>query len=292
VGGQPDVELVQLNSFGCGPDAVAVDEVAGILREHGKNHTLIRIDEIDSIGSAKLRLRSLLEALAERDRRAGRRPVVRRTTRLFQPSDRRKTIIVPEFSSFCSPPIVRPLRDMGYDVEVLPRADRESVDVGLTCTNNEVCYPGIIVIGDIVKALRSGRYEPDEVVVGAWETGGQCRASSISCLIKKALAEAGYDDIPVVTLSTRMQPVNPQPGFKLNIASYLHKAALGMVYTDALSALYHATAVRESRVGDAWALVSRYLTAFDQGALPLTRSALLESLHAEQPLREPDLVRG
>ncbi len=212
---QENVELVQLNSFGCGPDAFALDEIKDILAGYDKNLTVLRIDEIDSLGSARLRLRSMLEAVKEKKSFSSEiqpmevNSTVRRsrriTTRLYRKSDRRKVVIVPEFSRFCSPPIIRPFLDLGYQIEVLPSPNRETIEVGLKYANNEICYPGILVIGDVIKAIQSGKYPLDEVVVGSWETGGQCRASNISCLVKKALVTAGYENIPVVTLSTRLK---------------------------------------------------------------------------------------
>jgi predicted CoA-substrate-specific enzyme activase len=276
---QPDVELVQLNSFGCGPDAFALEEVQGLLAEAGKHHTVIRIDEIDSLGSARLRLRSMLETRRSTARESGR-GLARRTTRLYVKDDRRKLILVPEFSEFCTPPIVRPLIDQGYRFAFLPSPDQESVQVGLKYTNNEICYPGIIVIGDILKALQSGQYDPNEVVAGSWETGGQCRASNISCLLKKSLVAAGFGHVPVVTISTRLRSFNPQPGFRLNIAQYVYRALLGMAYTDGLSALYHATVARERTAGDAQTLVQQHLAPFTAGTMPLTRSTIFDGLRA------------
>jgi predicted CoA-substrate-specific enzyme activase len=282
VGGQVNVELAQLNSFGCGPDAFALDEVRGILSEYGKNHTVLRIDEIDSLGSARLRLRSMLEALNEKkvaeteEKRPGR--VLRKTTRHYRAADSRKLILVPEFSRFCTPAITRPVRDMGYQIELLPPSNRESVDVGLKYTNNEICYPGIIVIGDTIKALQTGGYDPKEVIVGSWETGGQCRASNISCLTKKALVSAGYEDVPIVTLSTRLKSFNPQPEFKFNVVQYLIKAMFSMIYTDGISALYHASVVRERVKGDALALTEKWMSPFENGSMPLTRQTVMANL--------------
>ena len=282
VGEQANVELAQLNSFGCGPDAFALDEVRGILSEYGKNHTVLRIDEIDSLGSARLRLRSMLEALNEKKEsaaagdRSGR--VVRKTTRLYRTSDSHKLILVPEFSRFCTPAITRPVMDMGYQIELLPSPNRESVDVGLKYTNNEICYPGIIVIGDAIKALQTGGYDPREVIVGSWETGGQCRASNISCLLKKALVSAGYEDVPVVTLSTRLKSFNQQPEFKFNVVQYLIKAMFSMIYTDGISALYHASVVRERSKGDALALTEKWMRPFENGSMPLTRQMVMANL--------------
>lgn len=272
------VELAQLNSFGCGPDAFSVDEVRDILAERGKNLTLIRIDEIDSLGSAKLRLRSMLEAWKGKTNHQLRIAFHRTTTRPFRRSDRRKTIIAPEFSRFCTPPLIRPLKDMGYNVEVMPPSDQESVQIGLKYTNNEICYPGIIVVGDIIKALQSGNYDSNEVIVGAWETGGQCRATSISSLVKKALVNAGYQDIPLLVLSPRSKPYNPQNEFKFSLPKYIYQAMIGMAYTDGLSALYHASLVRERHSGDTEALTHKYLSQFESGAMPLTRASVFQQL--------------
>ncbi len=276
------VELVQLNSFGCGPDAFALDEVRGILSEYEKNYTVLRIDEIDNLGSARLRLRSLLETtsthLDAADSFTSRRRVVRPTTRLYRQADSRKVIIVPEFSRFCTPAIIRPVLDLGYKVDILPTPDRESVDVGLKYTNNEICYPGIIVIGDTIKALQSGRYDPNEVIVGSWETGGQCRASNISCLMKKALVSAGYQDIPVITLSTRLKSFNPQPELKFNAMQYMIKAMLGMIFTDGISAMYHASVVRERFKGDSHAIAEKWMVPFENGTMPLTRRSVMQAL--------------
>jgi predicted CoA-substrate-specific enzyme activase len=286
--GQQDlVEMAQLNSFGCGPDAFALDEVRRILTEYGKNLTVLRIDEIDSQGSARLRLRSMLEALQGKGLLSHRNtakvdPTVqsgaRKTTRLYRKDDVGKVILVPEFSRFCTPPIIRPAMDMGYRIEVLPSPDRESVQVGLKYTNNEICYPGILVIGDVIKALQSGSFDRNEVIAGSWETGGQCRASNISCLLKKALVAAGFENIPVITLSTRLKSFNPQPEFKFNLAEYLYKALLGMTFTDGLSAMYQATAVRERHKGDARALSEKWLIPFANGSMPLTRHSVLSGL--------------
>jgi predicted CoA-substrate-specific enzyme activase len=281
-GQQENVELAQLNSFGCGPDAFALDEVRGILSEYGKNHTVLRIDEIDSLGSTRLRLRSMIETLKEKQetRRSkwSANRIIRKTTRLYRKTDNQKVILVPEFSRFCTPAIIRPAMDMGHHIEILPPSNRESVEVGLKYTNNEICYPGIIVIGDMIKALQSGEYDPKEVIAGSWETGGQCRASNISCLLKKALVSAGYENIPVITLSTRLKSFNPQPELKFNLAEYLIKAMFSMVFTDGISAMYHASVVRERSRGDALALVNKWMTPFEKGTIPLTRQAVMANL--------------
>jgi predicted nucleotide-binding protein (sugar kinase/HSP70/actin superfamily) len=276
--GQHDqVEVVQLNSFGCGPDPFILEEVNTILGEYGKSPTVIRIDEIESTGSTKLRLRSMLESMRQ-SKPVERVFKARKKTRIYEQEDRNSTVIVPDFSPFCSPPVVRPLVDAGYDIVWLPPADRQSVDTGLKYVNNEICYPGIITIGDLVKALQSGKYDISRTVIGFSQTGGQCRATSYVGLIKKALIAAGFENVPVVTISTSMQVLNEQPGFKFNTKAYMYRALISMAFTDALSDMYYSTVSREKHKGDAKRIADRYLSAFMAGEIPTEKKSLLEAL--------------
>jgi predicted nucleotide-binding protein (sugar kinase/HSP70/actin superfamily) len=168
--------------------------------------------------------------------------------------------------------------DMGYKIVALPPANRDSVNVGLKYTNNEICYPGIITIGDLVKALQSGAYDLAKTAVGFSQTGGQCRASSYPSMVKKALISAGFEDVPVVTLSTNLKTLNDQPGFAFDIKEYMYKAFVGMMFTDSLSDMYYSTAIREEQKGSAQILVDGYLKSFMDGTIPLERTALLDSL--------------
>jgi predicted CoA-substrate-specific enzyme activase len=278
VGMQENVELVQLNSFGCGPDPFILDEVRSILGEYGKRPTVIRIDEIESTGSTRLRLRSMMESLGRKKHSSGRICIPRKTTKTYQLEDRRRTVIVPDFAPFCSPPIVRPFIDQGYDIVQLPEPDHSSVDVGLKYTNNEICYPGIITLGDLVKALQSGKYDLSRTAVGFSQTGGQCRATSYPSMIKKALVAAGFAEVPVVTLATSLKSLNDQPGFKFSISDYTYKASISMMFMDALSDMYHSTVIREKSKGAAQEIADKYIDAYMTGRIPLTKAGLLASL--------------
>ena len=276
-GAQENVEVVQLNSFGCGPDPFILDEIGTILGEYGKSPTVIRIDEIESAGSTKLRLRSMFEALKQ-SKQKPRVYKARKKARIYQAEDRARTLIVPDFSPFCSPPVVRPFMDVGYDIVWLPPADRASVDAGLKYTNNEICYPGIITVGDLVKALQTGNYDLANTAIGFSQTGGQCRASSYASLVKKAIVAAGYEDVPVVTLSTNFQTLNEQPGFEFNAREYMYKAIISMAFTDALSDMYYSTVIREIHKGDAQRIADKYLNDYMEGRIPSERKALLGAL--------------
>jgi len=197
---------------------------------------------------------------------------------VYQREDRDRTLIVPDFSPFCSPPIVRPFVDMGYDIVWLPPADRGSVDAGLKYTNNEICYPGIITVGDLVKALQSGNYNLSKTAIGFSQTGGQCRATSYIGMIKKALIAAGFEDVPVVALSTNLQTLNEQPGFEFNTKAYIYKAAISMAFTDALSDMYYSTVIREKKKGEAKRVADKYLLGLMEGKIPIDKRSLLRGL--------------
>ncbi len=279
VGEQEDVELVQLNSFGCGPDAVAGDEVRALLNEHGKSPTVIRVDEIDSTGSAKLRLRSMLDSSFSESPISDRRFTPRKSNRLFLDEDRDRTLLTPWFSFFNRSVLTRPLVDLGYNIELLPPPDRRSVTEGLKYANNEICYPAIILIGDLVKALQSGEYRREDVAVGLTQTGGQCRASCYLSMLKRAMISAGFEDVPIVSVSAPQRGLHEQPGFKLKSLKYIHLAALSAIYADTLSTLYHATATAAVDRAEPRRLADGYLQLLDSGELSLRKSTVLDTLH-------------
>jgi predicted nucleotide-binding protein (sugar kinase/HSP70/actin superfamily) len=148
----------------------------------------------------------------------------------------------------------------GYKFEILPEPDRKSIEVGLKYTNNDICYPATIVIGDIIKALETGKYDPSKVAVGLTQTGGQCRASSYASLLKKGLVNAGYTDIPVIAVSTSVsKPLNIQPGFQVSPIKFNYTSFFGALFGDCLAKLYYRVAVREKIKGEAQKIVDRYI---------------------------------
>ncbi|MDR2675453.1 MAG: acyl-CoA dehydratase activase-related protein [Opitutaceae bacterium] len=302
------VHLVQLTSFGCGPDAFVIDEAGDILRRAGKSHTLLKIDDINNPGSLRLRIRSLVESLEYRaaaetpdaahratglppadaqnaPHPAGRMPVPlsardetaptpnpqsaienrkskieNPTTPAFTAADRRRTILAPFFSETYSPFIPAILGLMGYRAVNLPPADAASIDYGLKYANNEVCYPATLVVGDIIRALNSGRYRAEEIAVGITQTGGQCRASNYIALIKKALLAAGHPAVPVISVATAGGALaNDQPGFRLRWRGNIRPVIAAILYADRIAQMHNATAPRErapaasARLRDAYA---------------------------------------
>lgn len=262
VGGKgPEVQCMQLTSFGCGPDAFLVDEVQSLLKRKGKNLTLLKIDDVNNIGSLKLRVRSLVESLRVGLQAGQSKKEGQATLPSYTAAFAKRKIIVPYFTPFVSPLVPSFLGLAGYDVDSLPMSDAESCDWGLKFSNNEVCYPATLIVGDIVKAFRNGTYDPGNTCVAITQTGGQCRASNYLSLIKKALVENGYMDTPVVSVAFGNSMGNKQPGFRINWLKLLPIAVASIFYSDCIAKFYCASVVREIEPGTAARLRDSYLEA-------------------------------
>jgi len=253
----PHLELLQITSFGCGLDAISTDEMRDILRLGGKSYTLIKMDEIVNLGAVRIRLRSMLDAIRERTG-------AKLQKRMKDPTDRRpggsvsdRTILVPWFSPLYSPFIPSVFASLGCRVELLTPQDRSSVELGLKYVNNDMCYPAVIVIGDIIKALQSGRYDPGKTTILLTQTFGQCRASNYLPLTRKALNAAGFEEVSVLSLS--MEGDSFQSGLDIDRGKLVKRLALGLAFSDALARMVLATAPHEIHVGSTMALQRRYI---------------------------------
>ena len=229
---------IQLNSFGCGPDAVVVDEVKSIIESSGKLFAALKIDEMSNIGAAKIRIRSLFEALNQNRDIFSKE---RKYSKNYQKNDRQKTIILPNFSKVYSELYEGVMYNLGFNVKTISYQSKEAVDVGLQYVNNDMCYPATIVIGDILKALQSENIDPKNTVVGLSQTGGQCRASNYVPLLKKAMIDAGFADTPVIAIGTNASI----DGLKLNPLKLLKYSAIAFAAGDFLTKLKLATAPYE-----------------------------------------------
>lgn len=263
------VQFIELTSFGCGPDAFLVDEVRDLLMRNGKTFTLLKLDDINNVGSMKLRVRSLVESLKlSREQNEKKKEIEKfKTVPVYDDSFRDRKILVPYFTPFISPLIPAIMRMAGYDVENLPLSNAESSEWGLKYANNEVCYPATLIVGDIIKAFKSGNHDPDKTVIAMVQTGGQCRASNYTTLIKKALVDAGYTNTPVISLTFGGSIKNKQPGFKINWIKMLPIALRAILYSDCISKLYYASVVREKEVGQAARLRDKFLKAAERSIL-------------------------
>ncbi len=254
-----DVHFVQMNSFGCGPDSFVSDEIKEYFEQAKKSYTFIRVDEINSTGSMRLRLRSLIETIDLDKKQDGSGNYVIKKTPPFTNTDTKRTIIAPFFSKFHSPLIPSIFECLGYKVVTLPVSDKDSVNIGLAYTNNEICFPATLVIGDILKALKSGKYDLNNTAVIMTQTGGQCRASNYLALIRKAILNCGITNVPVVSFATGGSQTNEQPGFDLAWAKVVKLILACALFGDILSRMHYATIVREKEAGGTEKLTQSYL---------------------------------
>ncbi len=264
VANSPDnVHFMMVTSFGCGPDAFIIDETHDILDRKGKSFTLLKVDDVNNIGSLHLRVRSMVESLKFSRQQKVDKPFV--TTPVFTEADRRRTILAPYFAGGYSEFVPTAFKMAGYNMINLPLGDKECVELGLQYANNEVCYPATVVVGSLLKALQSGKYPLDDTAVIITQTGGQCRATNYIMLIKKALVAAGFENVPVLSLAFGSTLANEQPGFHFNAKEMALPAVCGMLYADCLSRIYYASRPREKEPGVAKALHQQYIDK----ALPL-----------------------
>ncbi len=272
------LEVVQINSFGCGPDATTSDEIKSILNAYGKNPTLVKVDEISSPGSIRLRIRSMIESMKMKEGFIPNDKPDRTIIKRYEKNERR-AVLVPKFGQFYDPMILTLLERSGYDAISLPEPDAESVELGVRYANQDICYPATIVIGDIIRAVQSGKYDSENIAAGITQTGGQCRASNYASLIKRGLINAGYPDVPVVTVGLTV--INDQPGFELSKIDLMKEGIVAMPYADAVSAMYYYTAAREIRKGDSLALANKYISLHPKDFALKATDKLLKQAVAE-----------
>ena len=256
-------QIVELNSFGCGLDSIVADQVKDILSAKHKIHTLLKIDEGTNLGAVTIRLRSL-QSVMERSMRKHHNPEAPIETviddtpaydyeRVVFTEEMRKTykILVPQMSPLHFQLLEPVLKSEGYDFDMLPAPTREDVEIGLKYINNDACYPAIIVVGQLMSALLSGKYDVNKTAVIISQTGGGCRATNYIGYLRKALIDAGMKQVPILSLNA--SDMERQPGFKLT-KSFLHRMIQAVVYGDALMQCVLATRPYEINPGSADAL--------------------------------------
>lgn len=248
---ETNLEMIQLNSFGCGLDAVTTDQVSEILSKSGKMYTMLKIDEGNNLGAAKIRIRSLKAAMEERERKSYQ-PEIKEvifTKPIFSKAMKKShTILSPQMSPIHFELIQEATRACGYHLEVLPASDQSCVEEGLKYVNNDACYPAIIVVGQIVSALKSGKYDLNHTSVIISQTGGGCRATNYIGFLKLGMRQAGFEKVPIISLNT--VGLEKQPGFKLSIL-LLQKCIIALVYGDLLMRVLNRTRPYEKIPGSA-----------------------------------------
>ena len=303
-----DLDLIQLNSFGCGLDALTTDQVQEVLEAAGKVYTVLKIDEVSNLGAARIRVRSLLAALkdqadreaeaeadaaaekrgcpaacidldnldklvpasftekadgvvaaAEIEQREGASTEFARPQFTEQMRDEGWTILAPQMAPYHFELLVPIFKRAGYNVALLPSVDHGAVDAGLKYVNNDICYPSILVTGQIMEAVLSGKYDTDKLAVLITQTGGGCRATNYISLIRKALKSVGLGHIPVIAISFK-DLGEENPGFKIT-PKMLYQAIYALQYGDLLMMCLYRTRPYEVEPGSANRLFQYWMDA-------------------------------
>ena len=260
VGHHDNLELIQLNSFGCGVDAVTTDQVEEILSSYGKMYTLIKIDEVNNLGAVRIRIRSLLASMNKRlaakndEANDGNYGINKKIFTKEMKKD--YTILCPQMAPIHFELLETAMRTAGYNLVLLRECTQKTVETGLKYVNNDACYPSILVTGQMIEALESGKYDPNKTALIMSQTGGGCRATNYIGFIRKALKDAGYPNIPVISFNVvGMEKV---PGFKLTIP-LLEKLLRGVLYGDLLQKMLTKNRAYEKNKGETQALFDKWM---------------------------------
>ena len=263
-GTRDDVELVQLNSFGCGVDAVTTDQVEEILENNKKLYTILKIDEGTNLGAARIRIRSLKAAMEERTRN-GIKPChdTKPYTRKFFTKEMKEdyTIIIPQMSPIHFQYLEVAFKESGYNAILVPTVDKNAIDEGLKYVNNDACYPTLVTLGKMISVLKSGDFDPDKTALIMSQTGGGCRASNYIALLRKALKDLGMEQIPVISFNTAGLESNP--GFKIDVPMG-KRLIIAAMYGDLFQRLLYATRPYEAEPGSAEGIMKKYEEAIFQ----------------------------
>jgi predicted CoA-substrate-specific enzyme activase len=256
-----NLAVLQLVSFGCGLDAVTADQLEEIVTMRGRLYAQIKIDEGDNLGPARIRIRSLLAALRERKCRQDSQQTIPRmnvykgSPPFTEAMRDTHTILVPQLSPIHFQFIEAIFSAEGYKVVQLPTVERHAIELGLRYVNNDACFPAIVVVGQLLHAVRGGLYDADRIAVMISQTGGGCRATNYIAFLRKALVDCGLDHIPIISFN--MQGMEKNPGFRLT-GRLLRRLIAAGFYGDALMRMLRRVSPYEVVPGSARALAAEW----------------------------------
>ncbi len=238
IGKEKNIELIQLNSFGCGIDAVTTDQVKEIIEHYNKVYTCLKIDEGSNLGAAKIRIRSLAATMKQRDFKNVQLNDEEYAYEAVKASrDLKKyTILAPQMSPFHFGFLETALRSSGYDLKVLPEIDDKTIEYGLKYIHNDACYPAIVSLGQLMQAIDKYDLDQDKVALLISQTGGGCRATNYISMLRQAVTKAGFTKTPVVSISGgRVDDVN---SLDLDFNA-LKKMGMAVLYGDTFLRVVH-----------------------------------------------------
>lgn len=312
VASRNDLDLVQLQSFGCGLDALTTDQVQEILENSGKIYTNLKIDQVSNLGAVRIRIRSLMAALREQDAELRRKTAaglvteelphdvymadgsleLARTTNLSRRNpvyrkarsaafnkvrftkdmaEQGYTILAPQMSPIHFELLEPLIHDAGYNLVLLPSVDHGAVETGLKYVNNDICYPSILTVGQLMEAVLSGKYDLDRTALLISQTGGGCRATNYIALIRKALKDSGHENVPVISLAMAGGLDEDNPGFSILKPQLLMRAVYVLLYGDLLMQLLYRVRPYEAEKG-----------AADRLHASFTRRARVQMVHCSR----------
>ena len=258
VGKHDNLELVQLNSFGCGVDAVTTDQVEEILTSFNKMYTLIKIDEVNNLGAVKIRIRSLLASmnkrLKEKELAKGDYGINKKPFTKEMKSD--YTILIPQMIPVHFELFETALKSCGYNAVLLRECTQHTVETGLKYVNNDACYPSILTTGQFIEALESGKYDVNKTAIIMSQTGGGCRATNYIGFIRKALKDAGFEQVPVISFN--LVGMEKNAGFKLT-PKLIEKLLRSVMLGDLLQKMLHKNRAYEIIKGESDRLYNEWI---------------------------------
>ena len=220
------LEYAQIVSFGCGHDAYLSDEIVRLMAGvSNKAPLVLKVDEGDARGPLEIRVRSFLETVSARRGSSG---TARKSSTLgdpypvkFREEDKsRKTILVPNTSHAFARLMAAVFSRQGVRAVPLPLGGEKASALGKKYVHNDICYPAQMVIGEALEALESGKYDPNSTAVGMAKYLGDCRLTHYSALLRKALDDAGYPQVPIITNDAEDEK-GMHPGFRMSAPSAL-----------------------------------------------------------------------
>ena len=278
-----NLDLIQLNSFGCGLDAVTTDMVAEILNKSGKIYTCLKIDEVNNLGAARIRIRSLLAAIRVREENPKERTLVPANhNRVLFTKEMKKnyTILCPQMSPIHFDVLLPAFRAAGYNLVIPEISGTDAVNTGLRYVNNDACYPSLIAVGQLLCAIESGEYDMDRTAILISQTGGGCRASNYIGFYRRALEKMGLSHVPVISIN--MVGLEKNPGFTLS-ASLAQHGLYALMFGDVFMRCVYATRPYELVPGSTDELHRKWLrevSEFVGNSKPLSHSKYKKMLKA------------
>ena len=243
-----------------GVDAVTTDQVEEILSSYDKMYTLIKIDEVNNLGAVRIRIRSLLASMKKREQEKKQEKAdgdYEIHKKIFT-KDMRKdyTILMPQMAPIHFDLLETAVNSCGYHVKLLKDCTQKTVETGLKYVNNDACYPSILTTGQMIEALESGEYDLNKTALIMSQTGGGCRATNYIGFIRKALKDAGFGNIPVISFN--IVGMEKMPGFKITVP-LIEKLLRTVVYGDLLQKMLTKNRAYEKNKGETEALFNKWM---------------------------------